>query len=119
MPQPKGKTGNPNGRPKGQPNKITSTVRSWIVQLINDNREQLEQDFKNLEPEKRLAMLEKFLPYLMPKVASDWDVKGACYDTEDVQPAVSHGWADTDYTLGNVTPASVKRWYEKEDAAAV
>ena len=56
MPQPKGHTGNPNGRPKGIPNKTTSTVRNWLVQLINDNREQLEQDFKALDPEKRLAM---------------------------------------------------------------
>lgn len=109
MPQPKGHTGNPNGRPKGIPNKTTSTVRNWLVQLINDNREQLEQDFKALDPEKRLAMVEKFLPYLMPKVASDWDVEGACYGKEDVKPANNDGMRDIDYN-----PATVQRWYEKE-----
>ena len=114
MPQPKGHTGNPNGRPKGIPNKTTSTVRNWLVQLINDNREQLEQDFKNLDPEKRLDLLQKLLPYLMPKVTDDAQVRGACYDAKDVQPATPSSWAGTD-----ATPASVKRWYETEETAAV
>lgn len=112
MPQPKGKTGNPNGRPKGVPNKTTSTVRSWLVQLINDNRELIERDFKKLEPDKRLLMLEKLLPYLMPKVESDWDVRGACYDVEDVEPTHTVPttiWGDT------TEPAKVKRWYEQTE----
>lgn len=115
MPQPKGHTGNPNGRPKGIPNKTTSTVRNWLVQLINDNREQLEQDFKALDPEKRLDLLQKLLPYLMPKVTDDAQVRGACYDTEDVQPEQPKDWtAEMD-----TQPARIVRWYQKPDNAAV
>lgn len=108
MPQPKGHTGNPNGRPKGAVNKTTSTVRNWLVQLINDNREQIEQDFKSLEPEKRLDVVQKLLPYLMPKVTDDAQVQGACYDTTSIQPATNFGWDDS--------PARVKNWYETEQA---
>lgn len=67
MSQPKGKTGNPNGRPKGSPNKITATAREWISGLIDKNRKQIERDLKRLEPKERLQMLEKLMQYVIPK----------------------------------------------------
>lgn len=67
MAQPKGKTGNPNGRPKGSPNKITATAREWISGLIDKNRKQIERDLKRLEPKDRLQMLEKLMQYVIPK----------------------------------------------------
>lgn len=104
MPQPKGKTGNPNGRPKGVPNKVTATIRSWLVNVINDNRQLFEQDLKNLDSKERLELLQKMLPYLMPKVESDWEVEGACYDKEAITDE-QLGWADTN-------KKTIKRWYE-------
>lgn len=70
MAQPKGKTGNPNGRPKGSPNKVTSSVKSWISQLLDDNREQIKKDFKKLEPKDRIAMFERLMQYVTPKMGS-------------------------------------------------
>ena len=70
MPQPKGKTGNPNGRPKGSPNKTTQSVREWLKKLIDDNREQIKKDLAALEPKERLQMLEKFMQYTVPKMQS-------------------------------------------------
>ena len=38
----KGKTNNPNGRPLGTPNKISTELKQWISNLIDNNKEQFE-----------------------------------------------------------------------------
>ncbi|GAB6013378.1 DUF5681 domain-containing protein [Viscerimonas tarda] len=70
MAQPKGKTGNPNGRPKGSPNRTTTEVRQWLSRLIEKNRRQIERDLKAIEPKDRLLILEKFMSYTVPKMQS-------------------------------------------------
>ncbi len=70
MAQKKGQTGNPNGRPKGIPNKITSDLRTWLSELWNENRKQFKDDLKALEPHQRVATFEKLLNYIIPKQQS-------------------------------------------------
>ncbi|GAB6395248.1 MAG: hypothetical protein MdMp024_1571 [Bacteroidales bacterium] len=67
----KGQTGNPNGRPKGSPNKVTAELREWITGLIAGNREQFDSDWQALEPYQRLVLLEKLLAYVLPKPAPE------------------------------------------------
>jgi len=64
----KGKTNNAAGRPKGIPNKVTSDLREWTKRLIEDNREQLEDDLEALEPKERWAIVEKLMQYSIPKM---------------------------------------------------
>lgn len=66
----KGHTNNPNGRPKGAKNKVTSSLKNWIQTLIDNNRDQFEKDLKELEPKDRLLILEKLMNYAAPKLQS-------------------------------------------------
>ncbi len=65
-----GKTNNPNGRPKGKPNKITGELKQWVSNLIDKNRDQFEIDLLSVEPEKRLAIIEKLMSFVIPKMQS-------------------------------------------------
>ena len=44
---PKGVTGNPNGRPKGIKNIVTQTVKERISSFVEGNFEEFETSFKN------------------------------------------------------------------------
>ncbi|HEY8658802.1 MAG TPA: hypothetical protein VIL78_07180 [Hanamia sp.] len=62
----KGRTNNPNGRPKGIPNKTTTDLRQWINNFIDDNRVQIKEDWQSLEPKDRIVLFEKLLKYSLP-----------------------------------------------------
>jgi len=62
----KGHTNNPNGRPKGTPNRTTRELRVWVQSVLSKNTNIFESDLKKLLPEQRLAILEKMLKYCMP-----------------------------------------------------
>jgi len=82
----KGHTNNPNGRPKGSPNKLTSDMRGWLTAIIDKNRKQMEKDLKALEPKERLQMLEKLMQYVIPKqqaVSADIDISKLSDDQID------------------------------------
>lgn len=101
----KGKTNNPNGRPKGTPNKITTTVRHWIIDILNDNREQFIKDLNTLEPANRVEVILKLLPYILPKVVNADEVEGAAYTKDDIKTVNK---LDFDLNKKEVT-----RWYDK------
>jgi uncharacterized protein (UPF0305 family) len=67
MAQKKGKTGNPHGRPKGKPNKITADLKQWVKMLIENNLTLLESDLQALEPKERWQVVERLLQYVIPK----------------------------------------------------
>lgn len=70
MPQPKGHTGNPNGRPAGTPNKVTAGLRKRINDFLSDNWEKMQADFETLEPKDRLNFYERLIQYGLPKLQS-------------------------------------------------
>ena len=62
-----GKTG---GRQSGTPNKVTADLRTWINELLDNNRKQIIKDMKRLEPQQRIMIFEKLLSYAVPKLQS-------------------------------------------------
>lgn len=69
------------GRKAGTPNKVTGTLKEFIADLIDSNREQIEKDLKRLAPKDRLHILEKFVQYVIPKTQSmQADINGNAFE---------------------------------------
>ena len=58
------------GRQFGTPNKVTADVKGWINKLIDENKDLLESDLKQLEPKDRWNIIEKLMQYTTPKIQS-------------------------------------------------
>lgn len=60
------------GRQKGSQNKITKAVKECITGLLTEytNSNTFMEDFEKLEPKERLAIAEKLMNYVIPKMQS-------------------------------------------------
>ena len=56
------------GRDTGTPNKITKDLKESIKLIIENEFESLPETLQQLEPEKRIDVLIKLLPYIVPKL---------------------------------------------------
>ena len=56
------------GRPKGSSNKATSKVRDSFTSLLEDNLDQLKEDFKELEPKDRIKLFLDLSKYVIPQL---------------------------------------------------
>lgn len=56
------------GRPKGSSNKATSKVRDAYTKLLEDNLEQLKDDFKELDPKDRIKLFLDLSKYVVPQL---------------------------------------------------
>ena len=65
---PKGKSNNPNGRPPGVPNKSTARIRKFVTEFIEHNTPELQSEFEKLEGVDKFRVIERLLPYVLPKV---------------------------------------------------
>lgn len=63
----KGQTNNPNGRPKGTPNKVTSDLRDCVKVFVDKNMKNMQVEFDKLEGKDKLLFLEKMMQYVLPK----------------------------------------------------
>lgn len=71
------------GRQAGTPNKFTGTLKEFVVNLVDENREQINKDLKKLTPKDRLNILERLMQYVLPKqqsVKADVDYNELCKD---------------------------------------
>jgi hypothetical protein len=64
----KGNTNNPNGRPKGVPNKVTGQLRETITAFLEKNFEVILADFKKMQPKDRTKLYTDLLQYGLPKL---------------------------------------------------
>jgi hypothetical protein len=75
----KGEVTNPNGRPKGKPNKTTVEIREAYQRLVEDNLTNMTlwlADVAADNPEKAMDLMLKLSEYMIPKLARQ-EVTGA------------------------------------------
>ena len=68
----KGQTNNPDGRPKGSPNKTTSRTREAFNKLIEDNLDNMSiwlAEVAAEDPKAALDVVAKLSEYIVPKLA--------------------------------------------------
>ncbi len=55
------------GRVAGTPNKISGTMKEFIINILEGNKKQFEENMKNLPPKDFVCVYEKLLQYIVPK----------------------------------------------------
>ncbi len=55
------------GRQKGTPNKTTTEIKELIAQFVGNNLEDIQDNYNQLEPEKKLHFFEKILKFVLPQ----------------------------------------------------
>lgn len=73
MGMPKGKSGNPNGRPKGSENRATSELKQTVAKFVEDNSQKFSMWLDKIEqmegPLEAFKRVEALLEYALPKLA--------------------------------------------------
>lgn len=83
MPFEKGNNANPKGRPKGSQTKSVIELRAVLQAAFEDEIINIPQMLGELETEKRLEMLAKFIGYILPKPT---ELPSAGDKPESIQP---------------------------------
>jgi len=65
-----GKTNNPNGRPKGKPNKVTGELRVLINDFLHDKYRDFIKSYGLLPPEEKVKAYTSLLKYSIPALQS-------------------------------------------------
>lgn len=79
----KGRTNNPNGRPKGIPNKVTGVARERLLEMFDKLANRIESEyilddkkFKELDPRVLFKLFADIIPYIIPQAKPDSDDNG-------------------------------------------
>ena len=69
----KGITNNPNGRPKGKPNRTTTELREMITTLFESKYEDFTNALDELEAKDKVDAYIKIMGFVIPKMGAKID----------------------------------------------
>lgn len=84
----KGQSGNPNGRPKGTPNKTTGEIREAFNELVSSKLPELSKWLDEVakdSPEKALEIVIRFSDFIIPKLQRT-EIKGSIEHLQVMTP---------------------------------
>lgn len=67
----KGKTNNPNGRPKGSFNKVSKEIKEKVANFINDKINDIDGEWNKMDIRDKLKFIVELLPYVLSKNISE------------------------------------------------
>ncbi|HEY5124522.1 MAG TPA: DUF5681 domain-containing protein [Ignavibacteria bacterium] len=70
MAQKKGQTGNPHGRKKGVPNKVTGELREVIKMFLESKFEEVVKVWQKANPKEKLTFFKDLMPFVIPRMQS-------------------------------------------------
>ena len=82
-----GITNNPNGRPKGSPNKKLPEVRVAFKDLVQNNLEKLQNDLEQLSPRDRIRVIIELAKFVIPTLKAV-ELEASFEQKQDFQPLV-------------------------------
>lgn len=63
-----GQSGNPSGRRKGSPNKVTAELRDVLKNFLDSHFDEVSRIWSKASPRDKLAFYRDLLPYVVPKL---------------------------------------------------
>lgn len=112
MAQPKGSTGNPNGRPIGSKNKVSEEIRQTINDFLNNNISTIQESFDTLEPYQKIQSLIKLLDYSIPRLKTI-DIESSFKESESNEPLIKLN------DFSKLTETELREWKRLQEKACL
>ena len=102
MPFKKGRSGNPDGRKLGKPNRTTTELKELLQSALEGELENIPKVMESLPAKERIEMLSKFLSYILPKALPESEVKSGGITIEEIYAFAEMIKRTTDPTMDTV-----------------